>query len=153
MYVCGCVCVWSSGNSVWCPAGIAGWSDGRGEKWMSDDAVMMAKPAMRMITAEMMTRYTGLFSREVSKRCVIGLLFRRSCRWCDVFWRYVQRSGLLVTMMNERMNEFEWVRDDGEWMIEVQEWEFECSERFCWEGCCRDWVTCIDRGSEWDWAT
>ena len=35
----------------------------------------MLMPAMRMITADMMTRYPGLFSREVSNRCDIGLLF------------------------------------------------------------------------------
>ena len=39
---------------------------------MCDVAARMVKTVMRMISADMMTRYPCLFSREVSNRCVIG---------------------------------------------------------------------------------
>ena len=63
---------------------------------MCDDAVRMVMPAMRMITADMMSRYPGLFSREVSKRCVIGLLFLRLCkevRWILKVWAETSLLG------------------------------------------------------------
>ena len=47
---------------------------------MCDDAVRMVMTVMRMLSEDMMTRYPGLFSSEVSNRCVIGLLFRRLCK-------------------------------------------------------------------------
>ena len=52
---------------------------------MCDEAVRMVMPVMRMISVDMMTRYRGLFSREVSNRCVIALLFRLLWWMCDVF--------------------------------------------------------------------
>ena len=38
---------------------------------MCDDAVMMVMAAMRIITADLMTRYCGLFSSEVCYRFAI----------------------------------------------------------------------------------
>ena len=51
---------------------------------MCDDAVRMVMTVMRMISVDMITRYPGLFSRAVTNRCVISLLFRRLSRRCDV---------------------------------------------------------------------
>ena len=60
---------------------------------MCDEAVRMVMPVMLMISVDMMTRYPGLFSKEVSNSCVIGLLYSRLFRRCVVFGRYVQRRG------------------------------------------------------------
>ena len=42
---------------------------------MCDDAVRLVMPVMRIISAEMLTRYPGLFWREVPNRCVIAVCY------------------------------------------------------------------------------
>ena len=82
MSVCVCLLV---RDSLLCPALKVGWSDGSGEHSMCYDVLWMVMPVMLMNSAELMTRYHGLVSSEVSNQCVIVLLFRRLCRRCDAF--------------------------------------------------------------------